>query len=112
MSSIVFDFEGWLNQDVLKDAVRYALNEEDSRFLFAGRDKMKIEWFRITPNMIAIEETNMDMNDIESAQLRLCNILINMIPEADFTSRALYWARITGYEKAFHLNYRNGQLSG
>ena len=112
MSSISVRFEKKQNSEVLRNAVKFALDEEDSCLLLDNGEKMVIDWFSIYPDCIAIAETAMAMDDIETANDRLCDILINMIPDAAFSSHAVYLARSTGYEKAFHIDYKNGIKSG
>lgn len=112
MSRIIVRFEKRQNPELLRNAVRFALGEKDSCFLLDNGKKMVIDWFTIYPDFIAIEEVSMTPDDIETANDRLCDILINMIPDAVFSSHAVFWARTTGYEKAFHIDYKNGVKSG
>jgi len=81
MSRIIVRFEKRQNLELLRNAVRFALGEKDSCFLLDNGKKMVIDWFTIYPDFIAIEEVSMTPDDIETANDRLCDILINMIPD-------------------------------
>ena len=68
--------------------------------------------FNINSIDVSMYEKAMDPDDVETAHSRLCDILINMNPEIAFSSYATYLNRITGYEKVFHIDYKNGKKSG
>jgi len=112
MSSIDIRFEEWQEAEQLINAVNYAIDEKNSHFVLDDGTKMLGNWFRIGGNDISTFEAAMNCEDVEEAHSRLCDILINMIPSADFSSYASYQERIGGYEKVFHIVYKDGKKSG
>ena len=112
MSSIVFNFSNRQDVNLLKEAVRFAIEEECSSFVLDNGSKVSFDWFNINSIDVSMYEKAMDPDDVETAHSRLCDILINMNPEIAFSSYATYLNRITGYEKVFHIDYKNGNKSG
>lgn len=112
MSSIIFRFDESQDRSLFEKALKFAIDEEDSSFVLDNGKTMSVDWFNTYESGISIEEVEMDPTDIEIAHNRLCDILINMFPDADFSSYALFWSRSTGYEKSFHIDYKDGKKSG
>ena len=112
MSSIVFSFSKGQDVDLLKNAVRFAIEEEGTSFVLDNGAKLSFDWFNISSIGISLYEKSMDPDDVETAHSRLCDVLINMNPEIEFSSYATYLNHFSGYEKVFHVDYKNGTKFG